>query len=282
MKKFFLLIGAVLFISSCAKKEVEPVMFLASENMIQEFKDCGAIGRENFSLVWVDEFDYEGEPDQTKWGYDSPSAGIYNNELQTYTKSRENSNVENGVLKITAKKDKNGNWTSARIFTSQKAPFKYGYFEIRAKLPKGKGTWPAIWMMPQTSYYGNWPRSGEIDIMEHVGHENNIIHTSIHTNAYNHRKGTQKTHFQTVETATDSFHTYAVEWTEKGIFWYVDDQPFYCFANDQEGKSMTWPFDKKFFIILNLAIGGDWGGQQGVDAKLKNPSMEVDYVRVYQ
>lgn len=246
------------------------------------FKASGAVGKAGKKIAWQDEFDYKGEPDQTKWAYDAPDAGKYNNELQTYTQSRDNSFVKDGILTIHASKDKAGKWTSARLFTSQKASWTYGYIEIKAKLPAGKGTWPAIWMMPQRDTYGAWPASGEIDIMEFVGFSPDVIHTSIHTNAYNHRKATQKTRSSTVKGVCDDYHTYAIEWNEKGIFWYVDDEPYFYFLNDGAGTSATWPFNKPFFLILNVAMGGDWGGSMGMDKNLKSADMNIDYVRVYK
>lgn len=251
-------------------------------SLADSFKAEGATGKAGKKIVWQDEFDYKGEPDMTKWAYDAPDAGKYNQELQTYTNSRDNSFVKDGNLTIRAKKDKDGKWTSARLYTSYKANWTYGYIEVRAKLPAGKGTWPAIWMMPQTDNYGSWPASGEIDIMEFVGFAPDVIHTSIHTTAYNHRKATQKTRSSTISKVCEEYHTYAAEWSEKGIFFYVDNEPFFFFTNDGKGTSATWPFNKPFFLILNVAMGGSWGGQMGMDPKLKSADMLVDYVRVYK
>ena len=252
-----------------------------TNDMESTFKKGGAMGKNGKKIVWADEFNYEGQPDTKKWDYDAPDVGKYNQELQEYTSSRANSSVKDGMLTISAIKDAAGKWTSARIFTHGKADWTYGYMEIRAKVPAGKGTWPAIWMMPTNDTYGGWPNSGEIDIMETVGFEHNTLHTSLHTKSYNHKVGTQQTRAASVKNLSDDFHTYAVEWTTKGIFWYVDDQPFYSFLNENKGFE-GWPFNKPFYLILNVAMGGSWGGMQGIDPNLKKADMIVDYVRVYQ
>ncbi|MFW6043755.1 MAG: family 16 glycosylhydrolase, partial [Marinilabiliaceae bacterium] len=231
--------------------------------------------------VFSDEFDYEGQPDPDLWNYETGGGGWGNNELQTYTDSRDNSYVSNGTLKIHAKKSESGEWTSARMVTSGKASWKYGRFEIRAKLPEGKGTWPAIWMMPQESVHGTWPKSGEIDIMEHVGYDPGIVHGTIHTEAFNHNDGTQKGGSIEVPDAQDEFHVYSIEWTPEEITWYMDGEQYFSFSNRNETYK-EWPFDQPFFLILNIAIGGNWGGAQGIDPELEEAVMEIDYVRVYQ
>ncbi|MCD1654356.1 family 16 glycosylhydrolase [Treponema zuelzerae] len=246
-----------------------------------EFKKNGASGKTNRKIVWADEFKSGKAPDPAKWAYDAPDSGKWNQELQEYTDSRENSYVENDLLTISARKGADGKWKSARLYTKGKADWTYGYFEVRAKLPAGKGTWPAIWMMPAKDSYGDWPASGEIDIMEFVGFEPDRIHTSVHTTSYNHRLGTQKTRAAPVKGVTDGFHDYAVEWTPKGIFWYIDNKPFYSFMKE-DGGSTVWPFDKPFFLILNVAMGGSWGGMKGMDPALDKADMVIDYVRVYQ
>lgn len=235
---------------------------------------------EGMTLVWSDEFEEDGAPDKEKWGYSTGGNGWGNGELQFYTDKRENSRVEDGKLIITARLD-DSRWTSARLKTQFKADWTYGYFEIRAKLPRGRGTWPAIWMLPTFDKYGNWPRSGEIDIMEHVGFEPDIVHTSVHTNAYNHKIGTHKTAFDKVRGATRKYQVYAMEWDPDYIQWYINGEPFYRFENPHM-SSAEWPFDIPFYLILNLAIGGAWGGQEGIDKKLKEAELYVDYVRVYQ
>jgi beta-glucanase (GH16 family) len=231
--------------------------------------------------VFADEFNYDGAPASLSWNFETGAGGWGNNELQNYTNSRENSYVSNGTLKIHAKKSSTGVWTSARMVTAGKASWKYGRFEIRAKLPSGRGTWPAIWMMPQNSTYGGWPNSGEIDIMEHVGYEPGKVHGTIHTEAYNHKIGTQRGGSVLVDEVHTQFHIYSIEWTPDKITWFVDDEEYYSFRNPNLSYK-EWPFDQPFFLILNIAIGGDWGGAMGIDPALSEAVMEIDYVRVYQ
>lgn len=233
-----------------------------------------------YRLVWQDEFDYSGAPNPDKWNYSLGGNGWGNGEVQFYTDKRTNSLVDKGMLTIRAANE-NGMWTSARIKTQYKADWLYGYIEVRARLPKGIGTWPAIWMLPSFDSYGAWPRSGEIDIMEHVGFDPNVIHTTVHTLAYNHKIGTQKNHHALIPGATEAFHIYGIEWNENYIQWYIDGKPFFKFDNEQKTYA-EWPFDKPFYLILNLAMGGSWGGQKGIDPKLKEARLEIDYVRVYQ
>ena len=230
-------------------------------------------------LVWADEFEGSGAPDPSRWNFETGGGGWGNNELQFYTDSRNNSYVSNGTLKIHARKS-NNTWTSARMVTSGKASWKEGRFEISAKLPTGRGTWPALWMMPQNGIYGGWPSSGEIDIMEHVGYDPGKVHGTVHTEAYNHKLGTQKGGSTTVSDFNSAFHVYSIEWTETNIKWFVDGKPYFTFVNENKTYK-EWPFDHPFFLIFNIAIGGDWGGAQGIDPALTDAIMEIDYVRVY-
>jgi beta-glucanase (GH16 family) len=233
--------------------------------------------------AWSDEFDYTGLPNSTKWGYDIGGSGWGNNELQYYTDVINNAKVENGILTITARKETmaNRNYTSARLVTKNKGDFLYGRLEIKAKLPAGRGTWPAIWMLPTEWAYGDWPRSGEIDIMEHVGYDPNNVLFSIHTQAYNHSIGTQKSGGQLIPTAIADYHKYRVDWTPYAVRGYFDDQLVFTFVNEGKGYA-SWPFDKKFHLLINLAVGGNWGGAQGVDDTIFPASFMVDYVRFYK
>jgi beta-glucanase (GH16 family) len=232
---------------------------------------------------WSDEFSVDGLPDASKWGYDIGGSGWGNNELQYYTNDISNAGVSNGKLVITAKKESlNGkNYTSTRLVSRTKGDFLYGRIEVRAKLPRGRGTWPAIWMLPTDWAYGEWPKSGEIDIMEHVGYDPNRVHFSVHTEAYNHSIGTQKTATRTIETAMDQYHTYRCDWTPYAVRGYFDDQLVFIFVNEGKGPG-KWPFDKKFHLLLNIAVGGNWGGAQGVDDTVFPATMEIDYVKVYK
>lgn len=234
---------------------------------------------------WADEFDYEGLPDDTKWGYDvgSQNNGWGNNELQYYTENRlENVHVNNGILTVTAIKEpfEGFDYTSTRLVSRNKGDFLYGRFEVRAKVPAGVGTWPAVWMLPTDWAYGGWPASGEIDILEHVGYDPDVVHISVHTQAYNHSIGTQKTGTRKISNATTEFHLYRIDWTPQYIRGYVDDIQIFTFSNEGTGYP-AWPFDKRFHFLINLAIGGNWGGQQGVDESAFPAKFEIDYIRVY-
>ncbi|HRH34744.1 MAG TPA: glycoside hydrolase family 16 protein [Catalimonadaceae bacterium] len=231
--------------------------------------------------VWSDEFDVPGKPDATKWTYEIGNSGWGNNELQYYTKG-DNVSIEDGIMTIEARKEeKSGaSYTSTRLITRNFGNWLYGRFEARMKLPTGKGTWPAFWMLPTDNSYGNWPKSGEIDIMEHVGYDPNKVHVSIHTESFNHSINTQKTSSKDLPTATSDFHVYRVDWTPYAVRGYVDDVRVFEFINNNTGYA-AWPFNKKFFLLLNMAVGGNWGGAMGVDASTFPAKMYVDYVRVY-
>ncbi len=268
-------VAVVFAVAAAAVFAVAPVFFLAA----CQPKAVSSVP-EGMELVWSDEFDVDGAPDPAKWDYSTGGNGWGNAELQFYTDKRENSAVSKGDLVITAKLV-NGLWTSARLKTQYKGDWQYGYFEIRARLPTGVGTWPAFWMLPTFTSYGQWPRSGEIDIMEHVGFEQDVIHATAHTKSFNHRLGTQPNHFETVRGVSRGYHVYGLEWDQNYLQWYVDGVPFHRFENTGRGWE-EWPFDKPFHLIMNLAIGGSWGGQKGVDPKMTEAVMKVDYVRVYQ
>jgi beta-glucanase (GH16 family) len=238
-------------------------------------------------LVWADEFEGNGLPDSTKWGYDVGGHGWGNNELQFYTEKKlPNARQENGKLIIEAHRYALGQnrYTSARLVTKGKADFLYGRFEIRAKLPAGRGTWPAAWMLASGQHYGSdyWPDNGEIDIIEHVGFNPDSVFISVHTKAYHHSIRTQKTTGLALPTAETDFHVYAIDWQKDKIEGFVDGKKYFSFLNDGKNDYKTWPFNQKFHLLLNMAVGGGWGGQKGVDDSIFPQRMEVDYVRVYQ
>ncbi len=238
--------------------------------------------------VWADEFTADGLPDGSKWNYDTYAnkTGWYNSERQYYARERlENARVSDGKLIITARKetltsaaDYGGQaYTSARLVTSGKQEWTYGFFEIRAKLPCGLGTWPAIWMLGKGTA---WPDDGEIDIMEHVGKEPGRVLGTVHTGAYNHTLGTHKGAATMVPDACSAFHNYQLRWDADRILVGVDNVYYFQFDNAKDGDKRKWPFSAPQYLLLNLAIGGDLGGP--VDDKIFPVQMEVDYVRVYQ
>lgn len=240
--------------------------------------------KDEWQLVWSDDFDYSGLPDSTKWSYDVGGHGWGNNEEQYYTKADpENVNVENGALEITTRKEKmeDNLYTSARLVTKNKGDWKYGKIEVKAKLPKGRGFWPAIWMLPTDWEYGGWPNSGEIDIMEHVGYTPDSIYQTVHTKSFNHTLGTQVGNATYVEDVYNQFHTYSIIWDAGQIDFYIDGENHFTFLNSGRGFD-EWPFDKRFHLILNTAVGGNWGGQKGIDDSVFPATFVIDYVRVYQ
>ena len=240
---------------------------------------------DGYELDWNDEFDQEDgtSPDTKFWRFENKPAGWVNNELQTYVAGGVRNGVktafiEDGALNIRAIRE-GKDVISARMY-SQKS-WKYGYMEAAIWLPQGKGTWPAFWMMPDDFSRG-WPGCGEIDIMEEVGYHANYTSSSIHCMKYYHAIGTQKTHEQYTAGAESGYHVYALEWTPDALMFYVDGKKHFTFSNDKAGNDDTWPFNKNFYIILNLAWGGDWGGSQGVDPNALPCTMKVDYVRVFK
>jgi beta-glucanase (GH16 family) len=237
---------------------------------------------DKWELVWADEFNYEGLPDQNKWSYEV--GFIRNREKQYYTKDRlENARVENGTLIIEARKEKyeKGDYTSASLNTWRKAKWLYGRVEVRAKLPTGRGTWPAIWMLGTNRREVGWPACGEIDIMENVGFDPNLIHANVHTKAYNHVKKTNKGATIKADKPYEQYHVYAIEWYPDRIDFFLDDQKYFTFENEGTGNDV-WPFDKPQYLILNLAIGGSWGGQKGIDDTIFPQEYCIDYVRVFK
>ncbi|MGD9909221.1 MAG: family 16 glycosylhydrolase [Candidatus Izemoplasmatales bacterium] len=236
----------------------------------------------NYNLVFADEFDKEtGTPSINKWRYQTGDGGWGNNELQYYTDGN-NSIIENYEMVITARKEDMGDshYTSSRMNSIKS--FLYGKFEIKAKLPAGSGTWPAIWMMPSASMYGGWPNSGEIDIMEHVGTDMNKIHFSVHTEKYYFKINTQKTFVATIPNVSTTYHVYGLEWLPDKLIFSVDGTQYFTYTPTDYvacPTSAEWPFDRPFYLILNIALGG-WGGTPYTG--FEEESMYIDYVRVYQ
>jgi len=224
------------------------------------------------NLVWSDEFNVDGAPDSSKWGYDLGAGGWGNNEDQTYTNATANSSVSGGTLKITAIKS-GSTYTSARLKSENKFEFTYGKVEVRAKLPVGGGTWPAIWMLGENYATNTWPSCGEIDIMEHKGNFPNVIYGTLHYPGVSPGGGNSNS--TTISNASTEFHVYKTIWSPTSVQIFVDDVLFHSVAN-----SSALPFNSDFFMILNVAMGGTFGGS--IDPAFTQSSMEVDYVRVYQ
>lgn len=236
-----------------------------------------------YKLVWSDEFTNDGNPDVTKWQYCVGGTGFGNNEKQYYTGvESENAYISNGKLIIEAKKEEveNCQYTSAKLTTFNKQAWTYGKFEIRAKMPRGGGLWPAIWMLPDALNEGveRWPNCGEIDIMENVGRHADRVHFSLHSEFNNHKLGTQFTKVIDLEDIADEFYTYSLIWEEDYIEFCIDDYSYY--KVERECYRQEWPFNKPFYLILNVAVGGDWGGK--IDESVFPQKMEVEFVRVYQ
>ncbi|HEX6783595.1 MAG TPA: glycoside hydrolase family 16 protein [Sphingomicrobium sp.] len=243
-------------------------------------------------LAWSDEFNGK-VLDRSRWTFDTSrnKQGWFNGELQYYAADRpENLRIENGELIIEARKDPQAlrsypdwggqQYSSAKIVTKGEASFLYGFVEVRAKLPCAGGTWPAIWMMPEGNY--PWPEGGEIDIMEHVGSQPHVAHATLHTKLFNHAIHTGRGAEYPVPTSCEAFHRYQLSWTPQAITIGVDDHAYMRVRNDQPGGRGAWPFDTPFYLILNLAMGGDWAAAKGMDDAALPQRFEVDYVRVWQ
>ena len=282
---FLIILINLVLVISCSKEKKETIV------------------SNNYSLVWADEFEYSGKPESTKWRFEN--GFIRNNEKQYYTDSLKNVRVEKGYLIIEARKEKIANakfksedykdkswlhyipkietaqYSSASLSTKDLAEWTYGKIEVKAKLPRGIGQWPAIWMLGANKKEVGWPKCGEIDIMEHVGFNRDSIFGTIHTQAYNHRLGTQRGKKIFIDNPYDAFHIFSIEWTPEKIDFLLDGVVYNHIVN--EHKSIEeWPFDQPFHLKLNIAIGGGLGGQKGIDDSVFPQQMVVDYVRVYQ
>ena len=267
--------GAVTIMSGAARKSISVSQEAAEQSPYY--------APEGYTLVWHDEFDNGSELNGNDWIHEVQSSGWVNHELQNYVNHKTPggklvTEVRDGHLRITALKE-NGKVYSGRVYAKRNQGWKYGYIEASIKLPKGKGTWPAFWMMPVN--FKSWPADGEIDIMEEVGYHPDYVSSSLHANAHVHSNGTQVTHEMKCEGAEGEFHTYAMLWTGQNITTYVDGKVQLSYDNRGLGRD-DWPYDDPFYIIFNLAWGGDWGGAQGVDESALPVTMEVDYVRVFQ
>ena len=236
--------------------------------------------------TFADEFDRGIDPRVWRYDVSRNRQGWANNEKQYYAKDRrENARVEDGALVIEARRERlaqapdhgGQDYTSARLIGRK--PMGYGFYEVRAKLPCGRGIWPAAWLLPAT---GTWPDMGEIDIVEMVGWDPNVVHATLHSGAYNHAKGTQRGAQRRVPTACTAFHTYQLDWRPDVITIGVDGRGYMRVRNDRPGGHAAWPFTRPYELILNVAVGGDWGGQKGIDNSSFPQAMRVDYVRYWK
>jgi hypothetical protein len=259
-------------------------VFFLLIGLLLSFASFSQVAKLDTNLLWSDEFDQDGLPSPLKWSFEVGDHGWGNNELQFYkANTLKNARVQGGVLLVEAHADASlpKGYSSAKLVSKGKGAWQYGYVEVRAKLPQGRGTWPAIWMLPEENRFGGWPKNGEIDIMEHVGYDPGKVHGTVHTEAFNHLRGTQKGGQLLVPDFATEFHTYAVDWKQGQMDFFIDGKHYFTFKNTGNGYQ-EWPFDQPFYLILNLAVGGNWGGKEGVDASIWPQRMEVDYVRVYK
>lgn len=241
---------------------------------------CAA--RAEWRLAWADEFDRDGLPDPSRWTYEV--GVVRNREAQYYTRARpENARVEGGRLVIEARREawEGRDWTSASLITLGRMHVRHGRILIRAKLPSGRGTWPALWTMGVHEPMRPWPLRGEIDIMEMVGFDPDVIHTTVHTEAYNHRRGNQRSAKFRLPGASEKFHDYAVNVRPDRVEFEVDGQIRFVYPKEPGAGTESWPFDAPQYLLMNIAIGGTWGGHKGIDDQLRSARMEVDFVRVY-
>ncbi|WP_435355783.1 glycerophosphodiester phosphodiesterase family protein [Emticicia sp. SJ17W-69] len=262
---------------------IRNIDYLLTDEPEKAYKKIDIYKKSPWTLVWSDEFNYVGLPDSTKWNYDVGGDGWGNNELQFYTKAdTNNAIVKNGFLSIKAKKEKyqTNEYTSARLVTRGKADWNNGRVEIRAKLPKVRGTSSAVWMLGTNFDKVGLPQCGEVKIFEQVGYAPDTIAGSLQTDVFNQLQGTQKIKRQFVNNATGVFHIYAVEWDTEKINFLLDEKVYFTVLNDQN-SAKDWSLNNPMYILLNLAVGGDWGGAKGIDNSIFPAQMQVDYVRVF-
>ena len=271
--KFLSIIVVMLFfVTSCNKEKNSSDENSQPQNENNEYQ-----------LVWSDDFE-ENVINEDNWTFEIWDAGRVNNEWQQYVENTDNYKLENGFLHIIVTKtgaNEKGGYTSTRLVSKGKKEFKYGRLEFRAKMPKGVGTWPALWMLGANINEVGWPECGEIDIMEYVGFQSDTTHTNVHTK---YQSGTTDFHVETpLTTAEEDFHIYGLTWTSSKLEFYLDDPNNITNTYAPSVKTIdNWPFDQPFFMIMNFAVGGNWGGKNGVDDSIWPQEMVVDYVKVYQ
>lgn len=267
-----------------------------------QFDENAVASTSPWQLIWSDEFDEDGPPNPQHWGYEE--GFVRNRELQLYTRRPENVWIKDGHLVLEAAREtvpnpdyapmdadqgrnawirqrETAEYTSAALTTKGLQEFRYGRVEVRAKLPEGRGMWPAIWMLAHDIGEVKWPDCGEIDIMEYVGHIPHTIHGAVHTGQKNHLNKNHPSTRVKLDNLHEQFNLYAIEWSADRLDFYVNDNNYMTYVNDGEGQG-TWPFDKPYYLIMNIAVGGTWGGTAGVDGIIFPQRMHIDYVRVYQ
>ena len=285
-----LTVTVLLSACSCGKKEETTTAASETSETSAEVVKTETPELEGYNILWSDEFDGDAM-DESKWNYEPHEPGWTNNELQEYTTSTDNVFVRDGKLVLKAiKTEKDGKeyYTSGKVTGQNKTDFLYGKVVVSAKVPEGQGLWPAIWMMPKDeSYYGQWPKCGEIDIMESLGNDTTISYSTIH---YGEPHGEQQ---GTIEkTGADSFsatfHEYSVEWEPGEMRFYTDDvlvltvNDWFTAVQGEDDKPYPAPFDQPFFVQMNLAVGGNWPGNPDATTDFSKAEFEIDYVRVYQ
>ena len=286
LKTIFVASTFFLFAFSCSETSADS----DTNNDNGQNEEPAPNGEKEWQLVWADEFETE-ELDADKWSYqfgtgrDEGLTGWGNNELQYYTDREENIFIEDDMLHIVAREEnfEGMNYTSARIRSIDKGDWLYGRFEIRAKMPEGQGIWPAIWMMPTESVYGGWAASGEIDIMEYLGHEPDKVHGTLHYGGSWPDNVDSGDDYQLDDGKfSDDFHVFTLEWEYGEIRWYVNGE-HYQTQNSwyTDGHGFPAPFNQKFHMILNVAVGGNWPGNPDDTTEFPQ-KLIVDYVRVYQ
>ena len=235
-----------------------------------------------YKLLWEDNFAKDGKPDESIWNLETGGYGFGNNEFQYYTDKDKNAFIKDGILNIVSYHEKyeNREYTSAKLTTKNKKSIMHGRIEVSAKIPEGFGTWPAIWLLGNNMNEVGWPLWGEIDMMEHVGRNPNKVHFSLHTKSFHFHQKNQRTEVIEVPDLFDDFHEYAMEWTENEITFFFDKKKHQTFTKKPNDTDSEWPFNQGFYLILNLAIGGNWGG--AVDNTIFPLTMQFKYVKVYE
>ena len=282
--RFVCLIFIAFCIFSCSSSQKTGLQPQSLRDKASNPELAGRTDAVKWKLSWSEEFNYNGLPDSNRWNYDVGGHGWGNNELEYYTHAAiSNAEVSNGSLKLMALRQKMNDreYTSARLVTKGKVDFTYSKIEIRAKLPAGRGLWPAIWMLGTNIGSVTWPDCGEIDIMEHVGFEKDSVFGTIHTKAYNHMKGTQKGNKIFISNPYNEYHLYSIEWTPERMDFFLDNTLYNHIGNEHK-TAAEWPFDSPFYLLMNIAVGGNLGGKHGIDENVFPATMEVDYIRVYK